>query len=261
MEGESLFNDATSIVLFEIFFEMVKKLGEGSASMEGGLLQEGLRIILQIGWLAVGNLLLPPPPLLLLAFLLAHWVAIGKKDFLSQGRLNTARGCTYCVSDQLPSGETHLCLLDHRSSQHSATAAPAVHSIAGDCSHVTIQVWWTTSTTLVPAQLSSQSNNIVPTSGCTVPPLSWTSSDTPTSVSWKLGPSMADHRLRDLVSRTCHGHACKIKSEVACRWFCHWVCSRIPDQMAAELAAVQGGKSTRRDGSDRSHGIPGLLSG
>jgi len=67
MEGESLFNDATSIVLFEIFFEMVKKLGEGSASMEGGLLQEGLHIILQIGWLAVGDsffflLLLPPPP-------------------------------------------------------------------------------------------------------------------------------------------------------------------------------------------------------
>jgi len=55
MEGESLFNDATSIVLFEIFFEMVKKLGEGSASMEGGLLQEGLHIILQIGWLAVGD--------------------------------------------------------------------------------------------------------------------------------------------------------------------------------------------------------------
>ncbi len=69
MEGESLFNDATSIVLFEIFFEMVKKLGEGSASMEGGLLQEGLHIILQIGWLAVGDsfffflllLLLPRP--------------------------------------------------------------------------------------------------------------------------------------------------------------------------------------------------------
>eukprot|EP00884_Botryococcus_braunii_P005640 jgi/Botrbrau1/15077/Bobra.0286s0006.2 len=29
MEGESLFNDATSIVLFEIFFELVKKLGHG----------------------------------------------------------------------------------------------------------------------------------------------------------------------------------------------------------------------------------------
>ncbi|DBA77107.1 hypothetical protein WJX77_005031 [Trebouxia sp. C0004] len=55
MEGESLFNDATSIVLFEIFFEMVKRLGEGSPSMEGGLLQEGLHIILQIGWLAIGG--------------------------------------------------------------------------------------------------------------------------------------------------------------------------------------------------------------
>ncbi len=81
MEGESLFNDATSIVLFEIFFEMVKKLGEGSASMEGGLLQEGLHIILQIGWLAVGDLLLLPPPSLLLPFLLARWVAIGKQGF------------------------------------------------------------------------------------------------------------------------------------------------------------------------------------
>ena len=78
MEGESLFNDATSIVLFEIFFEMVKKLGEGSASMEGGLLQEGLHIILQIGWLAVGDsffflLLLPPSSSSFFFFLFLHF--------------------------------------------------------------------------------------------------------------------------------------------------------------------------------------------
>lgn len=54
MEGESLFNDATSIVLFEIFFEMVKKLGDGGPGTEGGLLQEGLNIVVQISWLAAG---------------------------------------------------------------------------------------------------------------------------------------------------------------------------------------------------------------
>ena len=54
MEGESLFNDATSIVLFEIFFEMVKKLGDGGQGAEGGLLQEGLNIVVQITWLAAG---------------------------------------------------------------------------------------------------------------------------------------------------------------------------------------------------------------
>lgn len=56
MEGESLFNDATSIVLFEIFFEMVKKLGDGGSGTEGGLLKEGLNIVVQIGWLAAGML-------------------------------------------------------------------------------------------------------------------------------------------------------------------------------------------------------------
>lgn len=54
MEGESLFNDATSIVLFEIFFEMVKKLGSGGPGTEGGLFQEGLNIVVQISWLAAG---------------------------------------------------------------------------------------------------------------------------------------------------------------------------------------------------------------
>lgn len=54
MEGESLFNDATSIVLFEIFFEMVKKLGDGGPGTEGGLLKEGLNIVVQISWLAAG---------------------------------------------------------------------------------------------------------------------------------------------------------------------------------------------------------------
>ena len=59
MEGESLFNDATSIVLFEIFFEMVKKLGDGGPGTEGGLLQEGLNIVVQIIWLAAGLCSMP----------------------------------------------------------------------------------------------------------------------------------------------------------------------------------------------------------
>ena len=119
MEGESLFNDATSIVLFEIFFEMVKKLGEGSASMEGGLLHEGLHIVLQIGWLAVGDdfffllLLLPPPSSsssshtsspFLAGTLGYNWQA----GVCTQGRLNTARDCTHCLSDQLASGESQV---------------------------------------------------------------------------------------------------------------------------------------------------------
>ncbi len=118
MEGESLFNDATSIVLFEIFFEMVKKLGEGSATMEGGLLQEGLHIILQIGWLAVGDsffflllLLLPPPSSssctsspFLAGALECNW----QTGNWTQGRLNSARDCTHCLSDQLPCGEMQL---------------------------------------------------------------------------------------------------------------------------------------------------------
>ena len=54
MEGESLFNDATSIVLFEIFFDMVKKLGDGDPGTERGLFQEGLNIAIQICWLAAG---------------------------------------------------------------------------------------------------------------------------------------------------------------------------------------------------------------
>ena len=55
MEGESLFNDATSIVLFEIFFEMVKKIGEGSAGTNAGPLEEGANILLQISRLTAGK--------------------------------------------------------------------------------------------------------------------------------------------------------------------------------------------------------------
>ena len=54
MEGESLFNDATSIVLFEIFFEMVKKIGDGDPGTEGTLVQEGIHILGQIVWLTAG---------------------------------------------------------------------------------------------------------------------------------------------------------------------------------------------------------------
>ena len=57
MEGESLFNDATSIVLFEIFFEMVKKIGEGKPGMDGSFAQEGVHILGQIAWLTAGKLM------------------------------------------------------------------------------------------------------------------------------------------------------------------------------------------------------------
>lgn len=48
LEGESLFNDASSIVLFEIFL----KLGISSRGAEVSLQQSLWRIIKLIGWLA-----------------------------------------------------------------------------------------------------------------------------------------------------------------------------------------------------------------
>eukprot|EP00884_Botryococcus_braunii_P001577 jgi/Botrbrau1/1141/Bobra.0162s0032.1 len=55
MEGESLFNDATSIVLFEIFFGAVKDLSKGRAPEHGGLLEHIQTIVFQIVWLAAGG--------------------------------------------------------------------------------------------------------------------------------------------------------------------------------------------------------------
>ncbi len=129
MEGESLFNDATSIVLFEIFFEMVKKLGEGSATMEGGLLQEGLHIILQIGWLAVGDfffflllLLLPPPSSSSSSFfLLLHFFS-----------LPCWRIGVQLANRELDSGEAELCKRLHTLSFRSA-------ALWRNAAHL----WWT----------------------------------------------------------------------------------------------------------------------
>lgn len=59
IEGESLFNDATSIVLFDIFLDQVRKLSEG----EIGTSSEGIgavigHMILGICWLAAGGALI-----------------------------------------------------------------------------------------------------------------------------------------------------------------------------------------------------------
>lgn len=53
MEGESLFNDATSIVLFEIFFSMVKRKQKGHPSTLG-FLEQAAEIFSKIAWLAFG---------------------------------------------------------------------------------------------------------------------------------------------------------------------------------------------------------------
>lgn len=54
MEGESLFNDATSIVLFEIFFNMVKRMQQGEAASDLGIFGQMADIASSICWLAFG---------------------------------------------------------------------------------------------------------------------------------------------------------------------------------------------------------------
>lgn len=62
MEGESLFNDATSIVLFEIFFGAVKDMGKGLEPEHGGPLEHIQTILVQIVWLAAGASPVPRVP-------------------------------------------------------------------------------------------------------------------------------------------------------------------------------------------------------
>ena len=54
MEGESLFNDSSSIVLFKIFFDMVKRLAQGKPGSQLGMGAEALDIAGNIVWLTVG---------------------------------------------------------------------------------------------------------------------------------------------------------------------------------------------------------------
>ena len=250
MEGESLFNDATSIVLFEIFFEMVKKLGEGSASMEGGLLQEGLHIILQIGWLAVGDSFLCFFLLFLLPLSssssltssssctsssLPCWhigVQLASRGFYS-GKAEHCKRLQHCLSDQLVFGEMQLISGGQYSIQYCGSGIGV---------------------------LTNNSNNkwLHYSAFVTM------SSHTPTSAPWKSETNhllvvMAHHRVGVSLSRTCYGHACKIKAKLACRWFRHRLCTRIPDQVAPEPAEVQRGKSPGGNGPDGGHGIPRLL--
>ncbi|EIE21844.1 hypothetical protein COCSUDRAFT_56295 [Coccomyxa subellipsoidea C-169] len=58
MEGESLFNDATSIVLFEIFFRMVKRMQNGKTASDLGFFEQMLEIASSICWLAFGGVVL-----------------------------------------------------------------------------------------------------------------------------------------------------------------------------------------------------------
>lgn len=55
MEGESLFNDATSIVLFEIFFRMVKRMQSGETASDLGIFEQMVEIASSICWLAFGE--------------------------------------------------------------------------------------------------------------------------------------------------------------------------------------------------------------
>jgi NhaP-type Na+/H+ or K+/H+ antiporter len=58
MEGESLFNDATSIVMFEIFLDLVRGLNEGKHEALG-LLAQLSEILTKIIWLAGGGAAYP----------------------------------------------------------------------------------------------------------------------------------------------------------------------------------------------------------
>ncbi len=55
MEGESLFNDSSSIVLFKIFFDMVKRLAQGKPGSDLGMGAEALSIATNIIWLTIGQ--------------------------------------------------------------------------------------------------------------------------------------------------------------------------------------------------------------
>lgn len=100
MEGESLFNDATSIVLFEIFFEMVKKIGEGKPGMDGTFAQEGVHILGQIAWLTAGNP--SPPPFLCHALLHASLHALLLPLLtVAQGGRRISRCCMLCLCHAL----------------------------------------------------------------------------------------------------------------------------------------------------------------
>ena len=55
MEGESLFNDSSSIVLFKIFFDMVKRLAQGRPGSQLGMGAEVLSIAGNILWLSFGQ--------------------------------------------------------------------------------------------------------------------------------------------------------------------------------------------------------------
>lgn len=58
MEGEALFNDASSIVLFEFFFDMLKKQTAEGRSSDNTLWEQIMEVAVDISWLTVGELLI-----------------------------------------------------------------------------------------------------------------------------------------------------------------------------------------------------------
>ncbi|KAK9828685.1 hypothetical protein WJX72_001519 [[Myrmecia] bisecta] len=58
MEGEALFNDASAITLFSIFFDLVKQMNHGATGNEKGILAQLGNVVLQTAWLAGGGLLI-----------------------------------------------------------------------------------------------------------------------------------------------------------------------------------------------------------
>ena len=54
MEGESLFNDATSIVLFQIFFHAVQNINNKKPAFEGSTLRQMMTVSQKIVTLALG---------------------------------------------------------------------------------------------------------------------------------------------------------------------------------------------------------------
>lgn len=67
MEGESLFNDSSSIVLFKIFFDMVKRLSQGKPGSKLGMGAEALSIATNIFWLSFGQYNPAPADLFIVA--------------------------------------------------------------------------------------------------------------------------------------------------------------------------------------------------
>ena len=55
MEGESLMNDGSSLVLFEVFLKLVRDLSKGGTGLDGSLLHTFGTMGMHIVWLSLGE--------------------------------------------------------------------------------------------------------------------------------------------------------------------------------------------------------------